>query len=140
MSRTTTKKPTKTEQKQLLVEENNVESSIDPSKLFAIKLSRCELIHLRDILSIRLPPTFDVTLSEDLAQKTNRRMVEKTLWNKLGNACETANIALGDEAPDFVINISGPAPVNVFEVQLDPEVEEYVEEDPNKLFSGKQDA
>jgi len=136
------KKPTKAEQKiidDVLLQEEKVEAERNNKELFTLRLTRLQLIHLRDTLSIRLPPTYEQTLSEALAERTQRTVSEITLWEKLGSACEQANIALGDEAPDYVIGISGPAPMNVFEVQGDPSMGEDINDQSNtaSLFEGK---
>jgi hypothetical protein len=138
------KKPTKAEQKvinEALALEEKVEAERDSKELFTLRLTRLQLIHLRDALSVRLPPTYEQTLSEILAERTQRTVTEVTLWEKLGGACEQANIALGDEAPDYVIGISGPAPMSVFEVQGDTSMGEDVNDQSStsSLFEGKKE-
>ena len=137
------KKPTKAEQIVIdaaIKQEEKIADERASKELFTLRLTRNELCHLRDVLGVRLPPTFESTLSEELAQRQQRVVTETNLWSKLGRVCEEANIALGDDAPDFVLGVSGPAPIGVFEIQGDPNyVEEQDEDntDASQLFTGK---
>lgn len=86
---------------------------------YPVNLTRFELIHLRDMFSVKLPPSMDVTLSEALAESQRRPLVETKLWQKLARACTKAGVPIEDEAPDFTILPSAPCPLGVYQVEAD---------------------
>ena len=92
---------------------------IKPKKNFALKLSKQELLHLRDIFSVLLPPDMKLTVSQSLAASQGRHLVETKLWNKISSLCSEAEIPVGDEAPDFVITLTSPPSLGVFEMITD---------------------
>jgi hypothetical protein len=71
-------------------------------KTFSLRLTRFELIHLRDLLSIRLATELSTTVSQALASGENRPIIEAKLWQTVAAACRDAGVSLDDEAPDFV--------------------------------------
>jgi len=85
-------------------------------KTFKLKLTQLELLHMRDLFSVALPPTLAVTLSQSLATAEERTLVESKLWQKLATACSKANIPTDDDAPDFGIVPVGFAPMSVYRV------------------------
>lgn len=87
-----------------------------------LSLTKTELKHLRDMLSVVLPPDGAKTISESLAQKTNRTISEKSLWKKIANLCADFDIATGEKAPNYLVTVSGPAPIDVFKLIDDAEV------------------
>lgn len=89
-------------------------SKIKKRKTFSLKLTKFELVHLRDLCSIALPPDLKQTISQALAVAEDRAMVETVLWNKLVTACREAKLPLDDDAPDFICAASGAPPVGVF--------------------------
>lgn len=93
---------------------------IKRKKTFNVRLTRYELVHLRDMFGVMLPPEMKETLSQRLAQTQGRPLIESQLWQKLARACEEAELPLGDDAPDFVISTAGVPPISVFEVSHDP--------------------
>lgn len=83
---------------------------------YSVLLSVDELIHLRDLFSVRLPPTFEHTVSTLLSAKLDKSQMESNLWDKLIELCKKAEIPVGDEAPDFAINLAGLPPMDIFEI------------------------
>lgn len=72
-------------------------------------------------------------------------MVESLLWNKVHQLCTTAEIPLGDDAPDYVISYSGPPTLGVFELaseekshadDSDHDDDEEDDEEKDKLLFG----
>ena len=95
------------------------EEVLKPKKSFSLKLSKHELVHLRDLFGIMLPPDMKTTVSQSVAASQGRHMAESKLWNKIATLCEEACIPMGDEAPDFVVTISAPPTLGVFEIMTD---------------------
>ncbi len=93
---------------------------IKRKKTFNVRLTKHELIHLRDLFAVMLPPEMKDTLSQRLALSQGRTLVEAQLWQKLARACGEAELPLDDDAPDFVISTAGVPPITVFEVSNDP--------------------
>lgn len=85
--------------------------------VYEVKLTRMELAHLRDLFSVKLPPEMTTTLSEALAESQQRPFVETKLWQKLTRIMHEAGVPMEDEAPDFTILPTGPAPMGVFQVE-----------------------
>lgn len=92
-----------------------------PKKVtFKIKFTKFELVHLRDLFGIVLPPELTTTISQKLAQTQNREYVESRLWQKIVTACTNAEIPLDDDAPDFMVAASSNPAVSVFELAHEP--------------------
>ena len=89
------------------------------NQTFQLTLTLNELLHVRDIRSVILPPSSDTRLSEALAQHEGRELSEGNLWQKVCDLCVEANVPTGTEAPDFYIGIQEPVSFGVF--QLDGE-------------------
>jgi len=113
----TKKSPDKDKQEKQQVEPEVV--SANPKKTFSLKLTRQELLHLRDLFSILLPPDMKLSVSQALASSQGRHLVETKLWNKVANLCSEASIPTGDDASDFVITICAPPTLGVFEMMTD---------------------
>lgn len=93
-------------------------------KTFALKLTKFELLHLRDMFSVSLPPDASKTLSQHLAELENRVLIENALWNKIASVCSEASLPTGEEAPDYIVApISSPA-MGVFQLASEPAEEE----------------
>jgi len=92
-----------------------------PRKTYTVRLTRAELVHLRDLFSVLLPLEMKETLSHRLAHLQDRVMVEAKLWQKVVAACQEANLPLDDDAPDFVVTASAAPPIGVFELSSDAE-------------------
>lgn len=101
-------------------------------KTFTVRLTKFELLHLRDLFMVVLPPEMKETLSQRLAQSQDRLLVESRLWQKLARACREAELPMDDNAPDFVVAASGASPIGVFELAHEPAV---LEEKKDKIFS-----
>ena len=95
---------------------------IKQQKTHMLRLSKFELLHLRDLFSIMLPPDASTTLSAALADSENRVFIESMLWKKISTACIEAEIPMGDEAPDFIIAPTSAPPLGVFQVSSDPPI------------------
>jgi hypothetical protein len=91
--------------------------------VFALQLTRYQLLHLRDVMSVMLPSDMRETISQALAKVGNRSMVEQVLWNKIVRLCIEADVPVGDVVPDYIVSISAPATLGVFELQADPQYE-----------------
>ena len=89
-------------------------------KTFSVRLTRFELLHLRDLFSVLLASDTSQTVSQALAAVEDRRLVEARLWQKLAAACGEAELPLDDEAPDFVVAASQAPPVGVFKLAEEP--------------------
>lgn len=96
---------------------------LKPKKNFTLKLSKQELLHLRDVFSVMLPPDMKLTVSQSLASSQGRHLVETKLWNKVSSLCAEAQIPVGDEAPDFIITLTAPPSLGVFEMITDQDDE-----------------
>lgn len=99
-------------------------------KTFSLQLSTEELAHIRDIMSVILPPDGSTRLSESLAINEKRQMTESKLWQKVVDLCLSAKLPVGDEAPDFFVGVSGPLVLGVFQLdQGEQPTDEAEEED-----------
>ena len=87
---------------------------IKKTKLFELSISRTELIHLRDMLSILFPSTDEKTVSQALAASEQRTFEESTLWKKIATLCVDAGVPIDDEAPDYAVIPIGHAPMSIF--------------------------
>jgi hypothetical protein len=94
--------------------------AIKHKKTYEVRFTKFELLHLRDLMSISLPPEGAHTVSETLASLENRVMVESSLWQKLTNACVAVGLPVGDNAPDYIVAPSGIAPMGVFQLASEP--------------------
>lgn len=110
--------------------------TIRRKKTFHIRLTRYELLHLRDLLGITLSTEAQQTVSQALAAIEDRSLVEAKLWQKVGLACEEADLPTGDDAPDFVVAVSAPSPVSVFRIVEDP-ADDNVVISKKSAFSGE---
>lgn len=104
--------------------ENQKDDFLKPKKVFTLKLSKHELVHLRDLFSISLPVDLKTTVSQALALNQDRQMVETKLWNKIVALCQESNIPLDEESPDFVITATSAPSLGVFEVVSEDSQEE----------------
>lgn len=107
---------------------------IKKRKTYTLKLTKFELLHLRDLFSVSLPPALEVTLSQALATQQERVLVETKLWTKLSAACKEAKVPLGDNAPDFIVAASAAPSIGVFELAHDPNPQDDEEEAPTPVF------
>lgn len=91
-----------------------------PQKTSSLRLTRYEVLHLRDLFSILLPTEARQTVSQALAAVEDRSMVEARLWQKVLTACREVALPVGDDAPDFVATATSSPPVGVFRLATDP--------------------
>lgn len=95
------------------------EPEIKKQSVFVLQLTRMELLHLRDIMGVLLPPDGSETISQALAVSEDRSVVESMLWEKLSQLCEEADLPVGAEAPDYIVAPTAPPPMGVFQVNQD---------------------
>lgn len=95
-------------------------SKIKKKKVITLTLSKFELIHIRDLMSVILPSDGQKSLSAVLAAAENRHVVETMLWEKVVTACKSCNLPTGDTAPDYIVAPTGMTPLGVFQIASDP--------------------
>lgn len=78
----------------------------------SLPLTRDELKHLRDLMSIVLPPEGD-TVSKVLASLGKNQVKEALLWQKVADLCVKNGLAIGADAPDFYIDQISPPVLDV---------------------------
>jgi len=101
------------------VKKTDKNPKIHRQKTYDLTLTKFELLHVRDLFSVLLPPDGAQTLSQALAEAEGRGIIESMLWEKVSSLCEAANLPLGSESPDYIIApISSPA-LGVFHVNHD---------------------
>ncbi len=87
---------------------------------FDLRLTRPELLHLRDLMGVSLPSSDGPqTVSSMLAATEGREHADESLWEKISEVCKLAKIALEDDAPDYVIAPVASPPMSVFRLQED---------------------
>jgi hypothetical protein len=107
-------------------------------KTFPLRLTKFELVHLRDMFSIRLPPELKQTVSQALATTEDRTMVEARLWQKLVDACREADLPLDDDAPDFICAASSAPSVGVFRLAQEPDEGTQAEDADTNPFGAEE--
>lgn len=126
------KTPTKKSVKEKKVEEK--EPVIRRQPIFSLTLTKFELLHLRDLMGILLPPDGAQTLSQALAVAEDRVLTETMLWEKLSKLCVEAELPVDAEAPDYIVAPVGPPPMGVFlvnqEVVHGSQNSGFIQEDP----------
>lgn len=85
-------------------------------KVYDLSLTKLELLHIRDLMSMLLPPNGEKTVSQSLAELENRGLIEVRLWGKVSNLCQEASLPLDDEAPDYIVAPNAPPPMSVFHI------------------------
>lgn len=120
-------RPSKEEEKEPVVRRQPV---------FELTLTKFELLHLRDLMGILLPPDGAQTLSQALATTEDRVLTESMLWEKLTRLCKDAGLPLDAEAPDYIVAPVAPPPMGVFlvnqEMVQSPGSAGFVEEDTDE--------
>lgn len=99
---------------------NKLTSKIKRKKVVTLTLSKFELMHLRDLMSVMLPSEGQKSLSSMLAATENRHVIESMLWDKIVAACEDCKLPTGDAAPDYIVAPTGMTPLGVFQIASDP--------------------
>lgn len=106
---------------------------------FSIKFTKFELLHLRDVMSISLPPEGRQTISQALAALENRPMIESYLWRKISDACQQAELPVGSDAPDYVVAPIVTPAMGVFQLTHDPDQASQSEDDSDSMFGGSKE-
>ena len=89
-----------------------------------------ELIHLRDLMSISLPPAMETTISQNLAQLESRMFAETSLWKKVVDLCKESDVSIESAAPNYTIAPVGLPELRVFPLESgDGMTEEEVDEE-----------
>lgn len=99
-------------------------ATANKQRLFDLRLTVHELTHVRDLLSVLLPPTGTHTISEALAAVNDKTFIETKLWQKVASLCKEADIATAEDAPDYVVVPIAPPTLGVLPVQSDGTVDE----------------
>jgi hypothetical protein len=94
-----------------------------------LKLTQFEIVHIRDLMSTLLSLSSDVTMSEQLADSENRKLVESRLWEKVCDACSELNVPLGDDAPEYVVGPTAPSPLGIFQLTYGNQPPKTLEEE-----------
>ena len=100
------------------------EAKIKKRKTIDLRLTKFELLHIRDLFSVLLPPDAKKTMSQALAELEERPLVEAMLWQKIHNLCATSGLPVGDDAPDYVVAPASPPPISVFQLSSEPSSED----------------
>lgn len=96
-------------------------SSKKKRKTYDLRLTKYELVHMRDMFSIVLPPDLTKTLSQSLCEVEERQSDEASLWKKIVELCLEADIPVGEDAPNFVVAPSESPPLSVYQLLKDEE-------------------
>lgn len=100
--------------KKVVKKEAKEEDKIKKTRIFELKLTKLELVHLRDMLSILFPSPTEKTISQAMAESEDRVFEENSLWKKIAALCIDAQLPIDDEAPDYAVMPVGPAPMGIF--------------------------
>lgn len=109
----------KTRTKSAVKKQQVVEPEIKKHATFELTLTKFELLHLRDLMGILLPPDGAETISQSLASMEDRSLIESMLWDKVSKLCTDAKLPMESEAPDYIIAPTAPPPMGVFQVNQD---------------------
>jgi len=100
-------------------ENQTTEHAIKKQSIFELSLTKFELLHLRDLMGILLPPDGGQTVSQSLASAEDRSLIESMLWDKVVKLCTSAKLPMESEAPDYIIAPTAPPPMGVFQINQD---------------------
>lgn len=111
--------------------------NLQPRPTWELKLTLLELLHLRDLFSVILPPDGKQTVSSAIALGEERSISEAQLWSKVSGLCRQAKIPVDDAAPDFVVMMVGAPTLGVFKIMDDGNepATEVPEADPSSVFN-----
>lgn len=71
---------------------------------FEVKLTKPELEHLRDVMSVLIPSDEDpISISVVLAKAKSSLEAEQLLWQKLVKVFETAEVDMEDDVPNYMV-------------------------------------
>ena len=105
---------------------------IKKKKIYTLKLTKFELLHLRDLMGVLTPPDAKTTVSQHLAEAENRVHIEQFLWNKITELCKEAKLPLGDDAPDYIVAPTNTPTMGVFQISSEPP---NSDQEPNNFIS-----
>ena len=94
---------------------------IHRQKTYDLTLTKFELLHIRDVFSILLPPDGNKTVSQALAEVEDRTLIETMLWKKIAELCSEADLPLNNEAPDYIVAPTSAPPMGIFHINHDVE-------------------
>lgn len=89
------------------------------TELYTLKLDKLQLAHLRDLMSVTLPPRYSRRISTDLAHAEKRVAAEDALWKMVYALCENADIDLNADAPDFSLAIAAAPRLEVVQIEME---------------------
>jgi hypothetical protein len=92
---------------------------IHRQKTYDLTLTKLELLHIRDLFGVLLPPDGNKTLSQALAELEDRSLIETMLWQKVSHLCSEANLPLNNEAPDYIVAPVSTPQLGVFHINHD---------------------
>lgn len=92
---------------------------VQPEALYTLHVTRDQLVHLRDLFGVLLPPDGAVSVSQFLAAITGRKELEDNLFTMIEDTCIDAQVPTGADAPDYVVMPITPPPMGVFEARLE---------------------
>lgn len=78
----------------------------DVPKTYTLNVTAVELAHIRDLMSVLLPPSGERTLSQELAIAEGRPYIDSVLFKKIYTVCGTADVPTGAAAPDFGLTLA----------------------------------
>lgn len=97
-------------------------------KTWSLNLNRRQLEHLRDLMGIVLPHDYARRLSLELAVNEKRLDDEAQLWTRLCEVCDSADVSIGSDAPDFTITTASVPRLEVSRVTLSSSSGRHVED------------
>lgn len=74
-------------------------------KSIELKLTKAELEHIRDMLSVMVAKDRHKTLSMLLSEHKNTMAQEARLWRKVEEVCKENGVAIGAKAPDYLVGV-----------------------------------
>ena len=101
------------------VEQVQKDPEIKSQAVFELRLTKFELLHLRDLMSVLLPPDGSQTISKALAAVEDRTLIDSLLWNKVSSACVDAGLPIDAAAPDYIVAPIAPPPMGIFQINQD---------------------
>lgn len=94
-------------------------SKIEANDTTVLNLSKAEVHHLRDVMSVILPSEEGTSMSVSLARVKNTLEVEHGLWEKIEAACDRVGLPHGDCVQDYAIIATSSPPLAVFAVEAE---------------------
>ena len=100
--------------------QSTTSSTTEPAPVVAptvtLNVTPAEIAHIRDLMSVLLPPSGDVTLGQAIALQEGRPYVDTVLFRKVYRACEEAGVPVGQAAPDFGLALASIPSITVSRV------------------------